>query len=603
MSHLLYSVREIFSSSGYLHTNQKKYYNIPLYQRGYKWDPNHIEKLLKDIDAFKPQEGKFYCLQNITIVPEDDHFNVVDGQQRLTTLTLILAFLSERSMVNNKIRFPENSIRMQTNKFLNTIITKEGHRFPEDTWDEFINHKPDYDHQDIGHLYKGYQAIQKWFHDFRVLRAGSEMDFLDILLDNVKIIVNKVERVDSEEKIFGNLNSKRVPLDGADLIRAMLITRVAHEEGKRESDIKNIVRVNERRVKIGWELDQINQWWSKDDIKAYFSKFKNIRSEETSSGVKIFNDNLYPLNLLYLLFAEKKQEDELTLELVEKHNNDALGLYKELLKLHYTLQDWYNDKYIYHFLGYLFNHLRKAEFNFKDAWDLWEESKTRGAFIDELKDRIRASISPDGKLMDYDDPEINWYDDRRELLVRSMILMDIIHSLKDKHPKLPVIAFTKTNNDIEHIFPKKPDKDKLAEQREYLQFLNVNVIRNDKDRFDLSHFDKKKNDPEYHATVIGFIEDHVSSIKINSIGNLVLLYSSWNRSIQNATYPVKRARIIEYFQQGHFIQPHTFQVFIRYFNDKRDENRDLEHWTNNDIIANTNFITKKIATFFSSSNE
>src|SRR5680860_480715 len=77
--------------------------------------------------------------------------------------------------------------------------------------------------------------------------------------------LNLSNKTSSEEKIFGNLNSKRIPLDGADLVRAVLITRVAKEEGKREADIKNIVRVNERRVKIGWQLDQINNWWSEEN--------------------------------------------------------------------------------------------------------------------------------------------------------------------------------------------------------------------------------------------------------------------------------------------------------------------------------------------------
>ena len=417
MSRLLYSVEEFFSSDGYLQTNNKSYYNIPLYQRGYKWEPRHIEKLLNDIEAFEPEDGKFYCLQNITLVPKDNCFNVVDGQQRLTTLTLILSYLRESVMVHNKVRFPENSIRKETNKFLNTIVTRNDVHFPQTSWEDFIKNKPDYDHQDIGHLFKGYQAIEEWFKKYRVQRAGSSVYFCDTLLNDVKLIVNKVESMVSEEKIFGNLNSKRVPLDGADLVRAVLITRVAREEGKKESDIKNIVRVNERRVKIGWELDQINNWWTKKDIHRYFFSFKNIKSAEAGSGIKLFNEDQYPINLLYLLFAEKRGEKELALELIEENNNDALGLYKELLKLHYTLQDWFNDKYIYHFLGYLFNHLPKRDFNFNDAWKLWAETDTRDQFIALLKARMKDSISIDGDLADYEDQEIDWYNDRSEVLV------------------------------------------------------------------------------------------------------------------------------------------------------------------------------------------
>ncbi|SEO65152.1 Protein of unknown function [Mucilaginibacter gossypiicola] len=601
MSRLLYSVEDVFSSSGYLQSQDKKYYNIPLYQRGYKWEPRHIEKLLDDIDNFESEDGKFYCLQNITLVPNGKHFNVVDGQQRLTTLTLILSYLSARGIVYNKVRFPENSIRKETNKFLNAMVTVEGVQFPELSWDEFIREYEDYDHQDIGHLYRGYQAVVGWFKKYTVLRAGSETKFLDKLLNDVKFIINKVESTDSEEKIFGNLNSKRVPLDGADLIRAMLITRVAHEEGKKESDIKNIVRVNERRVKIGWELDQINQWWSKTEVIAYFSSFKSAKSAEAGAGNKLFNDDLYPINLLYLLFAEKRGKKELTLELIEENNNDALGLYKELLKLHYTLQDWFAHKKIYHFLGYLFNHLPKRDWNFVDAWKLWDETDSRKEFIGELKNKIRESISIEDALVDFNDEETDWYKDRPEILVRSLILMDIIHSLKEDRENLPVVAFTKSNNDIEHIFPQTPEK--VAAKKDFIDFLNKNVVRHGEIPFDLSNFDKNKNNEDYQELVDEFIDDHVASIRTNSIGNLVLLYSSLNRSIKNSTYSVKRGRIIQYFQEGHFIQPHTFQVFIRYFNDKNDQNFDVKHWTNNDIAANANFISHKINAFFTQLDE
>lgn len=592
MSRFLYTVEEVFSNAGYLFVNQKQFYNIPPYQRGYKWEAKHIIKLLKDIDSFEPSAGKFYCLQNITIIPQVDCFNVVDGQQRLTTLTLLLSYLDEKQLVAQKVRFPKNSIRQQTNLFLQEIITNEDVEFPDEDWDYFVSGEKEYDHQDISYLYRGFQTIAEWFDAY----TGDIREFKDKLLHHVKLIINLIESSSSEEKIFGNLNSKRVPLDGADLIRAMLITRVAKEEGRRESDIKNIVRVNERRVKIGWELDQINQWWTQNEIIQYFSSFIRIESEKTASGDKIFNEQLYPLNYLYLFFAEKNQASELTLELIEERNNDALGLYKELLKLHNTLQDWYGDKIIYHYLGFLFNNDNKQDFDFGKAWKLWTVASTRDDFIASLKAEIKRSLSTNGELADYTDETVNWYQDQPKLLVKTLILMDIIHCLKKDRENLPVTCFTKSNNDIEHIFPKTPET--ITEIKPYIEFLNTHVIKETKDRFDLSDWDRRRNEEDYISDAEQFIEDQLSNIKVNSIGNLVLLYSSLNRSIKNAIYAIKRGRIIEYFQQGHYIQPHTFQVFIRYFNDVNNRNFDVKHWTVNDIQANAAFIQNKISAFF-----
>ncbi len=596
MSQLLYSVEEVFSNDGYLKEFEKEFYNIPHYQRGYKWEPKNVEKLLEDIDNFKHANDKFYCLQNITIIEKDNCFNVIDGQQRLTTLTILLSYLNKKELVYNKVRFPENSIRKETNKFLNEIITNTTAKFPENSWEAFSEKNNHFDHQDIYHIYNVYEAIEIWFTEKQ--REEPTFDnkaFTDKLLKSVKVIVNKIDGTTSEEKVFGNLNSKRVPLDGADLVRAILITRVANEEGKRESDIKNIVRVNERRVKIGWELDQINNWWSRDDVKNYFSKVVNIKSEEIGVSNKLFDEEKYPINNLYLLFAEKRKQKKLTLEIIEKHNNDALGLYKELIKLHNTLQDWYQDREIYHFLGFLFNHKPYRNFQFSVVWELWEKCRTREAFIKELKGLIREVLSIESELIDFKDTSVNWYNDKPEILVQALILMDVIYSLKENQNYLPYYAFNKKSNDIEHIFPQNPKE--VIKQKEYIAFLNKTYVENDK-QFDLSKFDSKKEDEKYQEKVLEFIKEQTSSFKINSIGNLVLLYSSLNRSISNSKYADKRARIISHHNEGNFIQPHTFSVFVRNFNDENNDNKDYEHWTNNDIEANAKYISKTIETFF-----
>jgi len=601
MSQLLYNIEEVFSNEGYLKQQGKDFYNIPLYQRGYKWEPKHVKKLLIDIDNFQVSDSKFYCLQNITIVPKDNYFNIVDGQQRLTTLTLVLAYLEEKGLVYNKVRFPDNSIRKETNRFLNQVITKQDIEFPDEGWDDFIAEYVDYDHQDIYHIYQVYKTIGEWFIEKEIYPSFSKEKYRDKLLKQVKFIINKIDdKTSSEEKIFGNLNSKRIPLDGADLVRAILITRVAKEEGKREADIKNIVRVNERRVKIGWQLDQINNWWSAENIKRYFSKFVGISSESLGVGNKLFDDKIYPINILYLLFAEKKGEEKLTLELIEKRNNDALGLYKELIKLNSTLQDWFQDKEIYHYLGYLFNQKQKRDFSFTDVWKLWETSKTRKKFISALQEEMKSTLMNKDELIDFKNTNINWYDKEPRKLVSALILMDIIHSLKNNQPFLPYSAFNKASNDIEHIFPQNPEK--INDKKAYLTFLNSYVVDKD-NQFDISQFDVKKDDEEYIVTIDDFIESQIESINIHSIGNLVLLYSSLNRSISNNPYAKKRARIVMYFNEGNFIQPHTFQVFVRYFNDDSNDIKDFEHWTNNDIEANAKRIDEEINGFFKIDND
>jgi len=585
---LLYSVNEVFSTEGYLKEQSKDYYRIPLYQRGYKWTEKEVRKLLEDIDTFKPIDEKFYCLQNITLVPSSNVFNVVDGQQRLATLTLLLSYLGEEELVKEKVKFPDNSIRKETNDFINKIIISHENGIVTDKWEDFIINYPDYDHQDIFHLFKAYQAIDTWFTESS--ERPSKEDFLKKLTKSVKLIVNKIETQNDEEEIFGNLNSKRIPLDGADLFRAILITRVASEEQKKEANIKDIIQLNEKRVKIGWEFDQINNWWSQDFVKEYYSKIVNINSDIAGNELKLFDLNKHPINLLLFLFAESKNEKKLSLELIEQYNNKATELYHEIQELHNVMVDWFEDRIIYHFLGFIF---ANPKTNFNSVWELWKKCSSRNEFIEFLRTWIQKLVSKKDNVIDFSDSRINWYHDEPKLLIRVLILLDVIASLDDSQAFMRPKYFTKNANDIEHIFPQNPELPSL--KKEFIVFINSRI---DTDKFDLQDYDEKTEDELYMGKVEEFIKTHINSIHINSIGNLVLLYNSLNRSIGRKSYAQKRSRVIQYFNEGQYIQPHTFRVFVRYFDDGISETRELEHWTNLDIEANAKAIEQRINGFF-----
>ena len=370
------------------------------------------------------------------------------------------------------------------------------------------------------------------------------------------------------------------------------------KEGRKENDIKNIVYVNERRVKLGWELDQINNWWGREDVKNYFSKFTSIKSELSGSDKKLFDEVKYPINYLYLLFAEKKDgQTKLTLDLIEQHSNNAIALYKEILKLHYTLQDWFEDKEIYHYLGFLFNITEKQKkISFKNVWELWLSSKTRKDFMLSLKKEIKKHFVIDNEIFDYKDLRINWYVDKPSELIRTLILMDVIYSVKTNQIRLPYNCFTKHSNDVEHIFPQNPAE--LKDKKKYVEFLDKYYSEKNEVKFDLSKFSKKQDDENYIKSVDDYIQNKTSNFAINSIGNLVLLFNKLNKSISNSIYSTKRSRIIEFHNQGNFIQPHTFKVFVRDFNDVNQLNKDYEYWTNDDIVKNSTYINQQVINFF-----
>lgn len=605
---LLYTVFEIFSDDGFLSNKEASYYHIPEYQRGYKWESYHLEKLLDDIDVAITDHDLFYCIQNITLTHKGDKFHVIDGQQRLTTLSIILAYLKEKKLVHKKVQYTDNSIRRMTNKIMQEWITNEDYDFYyiHKDWKSILEINPKYDLQDIYHIAEIAFAVKRWFQAKRERDGDNSISvFLHKLLHHVKIIVNVVSGKNSEEKIFGNLNSKRIPLDGSDLIRAILITRVAREEAKDQLDLKSLIFVNERRVKLGWDLDQMNIWWSKKDVFIFYKRAIKNKVPRSTNGV-MFDEQNYPINLLYKLYAEIENQSDLTLDLIEKETKTAIRLYKSITRLHHTLQDWYDDHVIYHLLGYIFTYIFKekdSKTSFIDIYNKWIESgTTRTLFIKYLKSVIRDFTLKDEDFQPYTDTDYNWYENSSSL-VKALILMDVIICIEEKKHRLPSSNFTRNGEDIEHIFPQQPKAKKLNELNQYIRFL-IKFNRINSDIIDLDKLNNGGYSEDEKDHLLSIIQENLKDIQINSIGNLVLLDSSLNKSISNSSYNQKRSRLIKHHNKGNYIQPHTFKVFVRDFVNENNEQdySDNEFWEQKDIEDNRIYIDSTIRKFLNIEN-
>ena len=79
-----------------------KNFYIPAYQRGYRWSKEQVNDLLNDIWEFSQSSDEngssFYCLQPVVVVQDGKQWQVVDGQQRLTTLYIILHYLEKQHL-------------------------------------------------------------------------------------------------------------------------------------------------------------------------------------------------------------------------------------------------------------------------------------------------------------------------------------------------------------------------------------------------------------------------------------------------------------------------------------------------------------------------
>lgn len=609
MANLIYSTKEVFTS--YL---KGKRYKIPEYQRGYKWKQTQIEQLLSDISAFedKSDDDLFYCLQNITLYPsksDKDELNIVDGQQRLTTTYLLYCFLELEDILSGKLYY---AVRESSNTFIQKI-EKERKTFIDEilkseSFGEFCetHQGNDFDHQDIFYMYSAIRTFNRWFLASKISRA----EFTEKFVHKVKLIVNEIHSDINEQELFMNLNSGKVPLDGADLIRAIIITRVAKEEMSNfeATSTKDIVRLNEKRTRIGWELDQLNQWWSNKHVKNYFNPFQKIEvdNQETIN----FNSNINPINILYRLWASTKlkSEEKLQLKLFEKIS--SLSLYNELTFLNRTLQDWLKDRDLYHLLGFLANNHRS--FSFSKYYKLWlSPNQTRDKFIGEIKADIkRVVFGEEGKensgmeywlkkIVDYNnDDKTNWYDLKE--LETFLILMDVIEISKNENiPFLSPLHFKKNKEDKEHIYPCSPrsikelqnctnDYDSINTYIQNIKGLEDNLLLITKEEW------KNKEDAEKEEILKRLEAKIHDSTPINSIGNLVLLHYSINRGFGNNYYINKRASVIHNVQNGEYVRQHTLNVFVK----GRSDSNNLNDWNFEDIEKNANYIKECFSNFF-----
>lgn len=602
MDELIYSTRQIFTE--YLKMEGCDFFNIPEYQRGYKWTVDNIIQLLEDLKGFKQNSSdEFYCLQNITITKTNINghscFNVIDGQQRLTTLFILISYI-QRNMSNKVLSAESNilrySIREETDKFLRESI------LTGDYWND-VEYKPAT--KDQYYIAEVAKAVAEWFNINNLEERT--------ILDHLKLIVNKVESGE-EETVFASLNGGKVDLDGADLVRAILITRaakqkypslisektlhqIANDDINLNINIKvsSLGKINEFRVKLGIELDMMNNWWSDRKVRSYFEQLLPNRISQNKS----FKYSEYPIDLLYYAFFEAYKDKlathgntDLDLRIFEngidkdgEGGNDHLEFYKEVKEFHLTLVDWYNDDEIYNLLGYLMYNYKSASVSFAMLWNEWKLTESKSDFKSKLKRIIREQLAlafaGSDDSTDIADKLIllrksitniveNWY--VKDFIIRFLPLLDLIPEKKTVGNSVRTI-FKRLNPD--YFKCNQEDKEHVRSQTRQIAEENMT----EEDRLALEEENRQG---------------------INSIGNIVLLKASINRSYGNVELVKKMDRIArEHIMNDTYIRPHTLNVFLSKLQTLKDNgiSEDSVFWSEEDIVKTVKAIDSSLTDY------
>ena len=608
MEKLIYNVRQIFGE--YLTSKGCSFYNIPEYQRGYKWTAANVIQLLEDLKNFKKSDNdQFYCIQNITITKQKHKdswcMNVIDGQQRLTTLFILLSYL-QRNMKDKIISPSANilkySIRESSDKFLcDSILTGN-------IWDNAIDTNAAHT-KDQFYIMAVADAIQDWFRKNKLETKT--------ILDDLVLIVNEV-RPGDEETVFASLNGGKVDLDGADLVRAILITRAAkqkypsiisreqlHQIANDDIDLNINVsvssrgKINEFRVKLGVELDEMNRWWAQNKVKDYFEQLLPNKISKN----KTFKYSQYPIDLLYYAFYEAyrtkltnpNEGESLDLRVFEngidlngQSGDDHLEFYTAVREFHLTMMEWYNHDEIYNLIGYLMYNFKGSKISFELLWNLWQESESKDDFIFGLKELIKEQIALPFYNNDTKDEEntlknalnelrssilnlqYDWYNN--DFTLKFLPLVDIlpIEKVVKNHTK---VIFTRIT-EPKYVRCNGEDKEHVRSQK---RIIDESLSENQK---------------------ASMIEEN--KVGLNSIGNIVLLVLGVNRSYGNDPHNEKMDRIIsEFLINDWYIRPHTFNVFTSKIKsiDENGENTQDIYWSNEDMVRTVQDIEKRLVKY------
>lgn len=543
---------------------------VPYYQRGYRWNERQVTDLLNDIFEFVKKEnkeaGEFYCLQPIVVAKKGSKWRIIDGQQRLTTIYIILKFLEDVK----SILFPQSKFfslsyetREKSEEFLKEIrkITEKN-----------------IDNADFYCMSVAYLTIKKWFEKKKETDCEQ---FLNALIgvnhetegnakidnaNNVRFIwynvssktqdVENTENELVEKKIFTKINMGKIPLTNAELIKALFLTSNIEEKEKWQNN-------------FSYEWNEIEDTLQSDDF--YF--FLNNEQDEKATRIDFIFD----------LFAEteplrhnpyRKKDNYYTFEifnhLIRIEKKSVSVLWKEVKNIFKKLQEWFSDNECYHLVGYL-THTKKS---IMKIYSLSNNLK-KSDFKKKLKGKIKKTLSiKENKLL-----ELTYYENSGKIK-DILLLFNIISTMNARNIRFPFKKYINEKWSLEHIHARNSKKLKIDDERRALLEEQKDYYTEIKKEIFTTKIEELLKQEEIDIDEFEDLQKKLDEEKdIHLIYNLALLSSIDNSSLSNDVFKEKRRKIISLDVSGAFIPICTKNVFLKYYNRESVQN---EKWMQKD---------------------
>jgi uncharacterized protein with ParB-like and HNH nuclease domain len=534
----------------------KSNFFIPSYQRGYRWTDQQVTDLLNDINEFSPKEipntneKTWYCLQPIVVKKNDENeWNVIDGQQRLTTTFLILHYLNQGYNANRQKKL--FGLKYETRENSADYLQNELNG-------ETINNT----NIDYYFISSAYKTICDWFKNigeqFDVNTFESKFNF------STKVIWYETSTNDDSIDIFTRINSGKIPLTNAELIKALFLN--SSNFAKADSE-----KLRLKQLEIASEWDRIEYALQDESLWYFINKNKNNLATRIEFIFNLMSDKPSDDKYSTFHFFNEKFKTK-----SEKEINDN---WQEIKKYFQTLEEWYNDRELYHKIGYLI----AVGANIKNILkEKIEKSKT------EFSNWINQEIESKFKNVNLEEVEYNGK------YVREILLLHNIQTMlnnENETNRFPFDRYKKESWDVEHIHAIATEVNvKIENQVEWLKnnFIKTDNHQNEElnNRIEFIESGNTIDENEFKDII-----DYVLGEEDNSLQNLCLLDSGTNRSYKNDSFKEKRKKIIEREIQGTFIPICTKNVFMKYYSSNV---KDIEVWNKNDRTSYFEKIQKVI---------
>lgn len=523
---------------------------IPSYQRGYRWTSKEVLELLNDINDFTPRiindanEKTWYCLQPIVVKKREGatDYETIDGQQRLTTIYLILYYLNQDFVIDKRDKLFD--IDYQTREDIKNYLHNLG------------DNNSDSRYIDYHYIREAYLAIIKWFED----RPNNfdKGDFRSKFKFHSKVIWYE-SNDENPISIFTRINIGKIPLTNSELIKALFLNSSNFDKSKHD-------KLRLKQLEIASEWDQIehslqnNRFW-------YFLTGNNSTTNRIEFIFDLMNTDDNKGNDAYSTFRFfSRKFNNKTPETIAENWHDVKDYFQRF-------NEWYNERELYHKIGYLIyiNSATIKELYLNSVQSKKSEFK---AYLDGLIKGSLRNISLED--LQYGDKNV-----KKVLLLYNILTM--LNTDKD-NSYFPFDIFRNESWDIEHITSVKdtlPDKNRDQWLKDAVVFIDESKVDGNslKQRAEVIDVSDNEGFKELFEDIISHFNSEINDEDINDLSNLTLLDSETNRGYKNAVFPIKRKTIINRDKSGIFIPICTKNVFLKYFSEYPPK---ISFWTQDD---------------------